>query len=106
MPIITYTQDDGTVRRVDAAAGLTVMEVALQQGVSGIAADCGGALSCATCHVYVAPDWFDRLVPASEDELAMLEFTFDPQPNSRLSCQIEIVPALDGLEVAVPARQF
>lgn len=102
-------QPDGTARTqdVEAAPGASVMQVAAGAGIEGIAADCGGLLVCATCHVYVAPDWAQRLPPPVEDELAMLEFTAAPRrAGSRLCCQIDVTPALDGLTLELPERQY
>jgi 2Fe-2S ferredoxin len=79
--------------------------VARQHGIAGIVAQCGGACACATCHVYVAPEWYDRLEPKEEMEEGMLELAFEPRARSRLSCQIHIRPDLEGLEVTVPAHQ-
>jgi 2Fe-2S ferredoxin len=81
------------------------MEIARQHGIDGIVAQCGGACACATCHVYVAPQWLGRLEPREDMEEGMLESAWEPRPNSRLSCQIHLTAALDGLEVAVPQRQ-
>jgi 2Fe-2S ferredoxin len=89
------------------ADGRSLMKAAVDAGVDGIAADCGGNLTCATCHVYVREPWLQRLPGPSADEDTMLDFTAEArQPNSRLSCQIRLVPSLDGLEVDVPARQY
>jgi 2Fe-2S ferredoxin len=102
---VAFTQADGTRREVAAEIGMTLMETARQHGVRGIVAQCGGACACATCHVYVGPAWMARLAPKEEMEEAMLETAWQPQANSRLSCQIHISAALDGLEVTVPAQQ-
>lgn len=97
----------GSVRELSVRAGRSLMHAAVAQGVDGIAADCGGSLSCATCHVIVAPDWVGRLPPPSADEQAMLEMTAVPrQPGSRLSCQLQMQPALQGLVVTLPERQY
>ena len=106
MTKIRFIQHDKREFVVDATDGDSVMRAAQDHGVPGIAADCGGFLSCATCHIYVADDWQDRLEPASEDEVAMLENAIDPQANSRLSCQVVVTPDIDGLTVHVPQRQF
>jgi 2Fe-2S ferredoxin len=105
MPSIVFVQADGSVRAVEAPVGITVMEVARQQGIAGIVAQCGGACACATCHVYVDPAWLGQLDAPEDMELGMLETAWQPRPNSRLSCQIPLTRALDGLKVAVPARQ-
>ena len=81
------------------------MEGAVRSGVDGIDADCGGALSCSTCHVYVADDWIDLLVPPSQDEKEMIDFAVDPKPCSRLSCQIVMKSEYEGLVLNVPATQ-
>jgi ferredoxin, 2Fe-2S len=105
MPQITYIEHDGTVHQVEAEVGSTVMETAIRNGVTGIVAECGGACACATCHVYVDEAWFDRLPGRSPEEEDMLEFAFEAKPTSRLSCQIKVEPALDGLIVRTPAYQ-
>ena len=102
---ITFVDPEGTARTVDAEEGSTVMETAIRNGIPGIEAECGGACSCATCHVYVAEEWeavTGRPQPMEED---MLDFAFDVRPNSRLSCQIRVRPELDGLVVHTPTRQ-
>jgi len=81
------------------------MEAARQHGVAGVVAQCGGACACATCHVYVDPEWLERLEPPEDMELGMLEAAWEPRGNSRLSCQIHLTQDLDGLTVRVPARQ-
>jgi 2Fe-2S ferredoxin len=106
MPKITYIDQDGTERTVDAELGATVMETAINNDVPGILATCGGSCSCATCHVYVDEDWFDKLPPLSLEELDMLDTAHDLEPNSRLSCQILVTEEIDGLVVKTPARQI
>ncbi|HLP71026.1 MAG TPA: 2Fe-2S iron-sulfur cluster-binding protein [Rhizobium sp.] len=96
---------DGTRFEIDAADGSTVMENAVRNSVPGIEAECGGACACATCHVYVDEAWTDTVGAPSAMEEDMLDFAVDVQPNSRLSCQIKVTPALDGLVVKVPERQ-
>ncbi len=105
MPKIVFTEPGGGRREIDAPLGLTLMEAARQSGVHGVVAQCGGACMCATCHVYIDPDWAVRLGPREEMEEAMLEIAWEPRANSRLSCQIQITADLDGLEVTVPQRQ-
>ncbi len=106
MPTVIFIQPDGATETIDAAVGETVMHAAVTNGVPGILAECGGACSCATCHVYVDDAWVGRLDPISEDEEEMLECTASERgPNSRLSCQIELSPALDGLVVRTPPTQ-
>ncbi len=98
---------EGTVQSVPAKAGQSVMQAAVAAGVQGIAADCGGMLTCATCHVFVDAAWRDRLVPPDADEQSMLDFTATPrEANSRLSCQLVLTEALDGLTVKLPASQY
>jgi ferredoxin, 2Fe-2S len=97
---------DGAETTLEAKPGQSLMQAAVAANVRGIEADCGGLLTCATCHVYVREPFAAQLPPPQEDELGMLEFTAAPrQANSRLSCQIELVPALDGLTVDLPATQ-
>ena len=105
MITITYIDHDGTARTVEAAAGATVMETAIRNGIPGIDADCGGACACATCHVYVDPAWEGVLGAPQPMETDMLDFASDVRPNSRLSCQIKVCPALNGLVVRTPERQ-
>lgn len=105
MPTVTFVDPDGTRHTLDGEDGMSVMEVAVRNGLDGIEADCGGAAACATCHVYVAPDWIDIAGTATGDEAEMLEFAVDPQAGSRLSCQIRLTAALDGLVVGIPLSQ-
>lgn len=106
MARIVFVQKDGSQQEVEGGIGMTIMEVAVKNMVPGIDADCGGACACATCHVYVDPKWNDLLEGRQEMEEDMLDFAFDVRPNSRLSCQIKITEALDGLVVHVPEKQF
>jgi 2Fe-2S ferredoxin len=105
MPKITYIAVDGSSRTVDAEIGATVMETAIKHGVPGIEAECGGACACATCHVYVDEAWTAVVGEPSPMEEDMLDFGYDIRPNSRLSCQIKVSEALDGLVVRTPERQ-
>mgnify|MGYP001806475861 CR=1 FL=1 len=105
MARITYITFDGTTYEVDAAPGSTVMENAVRNDIPGIDAECGGACACATCHVYVEPEWMEAVGSAEPMEEDMLDFAYDVRPNSRLSCQIKITPELDGLVVHTPERQ-
>lgn len=94
-------------RTIDADTGGSLMRAAVSAGVDGIAADCGGTLSCATCHVHVREPWRSRLPAPADDELSMLEFTASPRdPSSRLSCQVVLTDTLDGLEVDLPPTQY
>jgi 2Fe-2S ferredoxin len=106
MPRVTYFEPSGQQRDVDAPAGTTVMEAAIDNGVDGIVAECGGACSCATCHVYVDPSWAARLPPPDAQEDGMLDCALDRGPTSRLSCQIVLTEELDGLVVRVPDAQI
>jgi 2Fe-2S ferredoxin len=106
MPRITYIEHNGTEHTVDVAVGLTVMEGAVNNNITGIEADCGGACACSTCHVYVDPDWVEKL-PAREDmEEDMLDFAYEPNERSRLTCQIQVTAELDGLVVRMPEKQI
>ncbi|HEY0917599.1 2Fe-2S iron-sulfur cluster-binding protein [Devosia sp.] len=105
MTKITFIESDGTRHETEAENGATVMETAIMNAVPGIVAECGGACTCATCHVYVDPDWVDTVGGPSVMEEDMLDFAFEPRPNSRLSCQIRVKDQLDGLVVHVPTRQ-
>ena len=105
MPKITYKTQDDKTHIIDVQNGLTVMEGAIQNDIPGIDADCGGGMSCATCHVYVNEEWLDKL-PAKEDgEEDMLDMAFEPKKNSRLSCQLIVSDTLDGLVVKIPSEQ-
>ena len=103
---INFTDHAGTTRSVDVEAGATVMEAAIRNAIPGIEAECGGACACATCHVYVDPEWLEKVGPRNPMEEDMLDFAFDVRPESRLSCQIKVTDALDGLKVRVPEKQF
>jgi 2Fe-2S ferredoxin len=105
MARLVFWQPDGQRRDIEAPTGITLMEAARLNGVAGVIAQCGGACACATCHVYVDPAWVSRLVPVDDMEEGMLETAWERRANSRLSCQVEITPALDGLEVRVPQEQ-
>ena len=105
MPKITYIEHDGKTHTVEAQNGTTVMENAIKNGVPGIVAECGGACSCATCHVHVAEEWMEKVGKPSPMEEDMLDFAFDVRPTSRLSCQIKVTDELDGLVVHTPEQQ-
>ena len=105
MPQVKYTLSDGSTREVDVPAGESVMVGATINDIRGIDADCGGALACATCHVYVDPAWADKVGEKSDMEETMLDFAQELQPTSRLSCQIKVSPELDGLVVKMPKSQ-
>ncbi|WDR03782.1 2Fe-2S iron-sulfur cluster-binding protein [Devosia algicola] len=105
MTKITFIEADGTRHETDAEAGATVMETAIMNAVPGIVAECGGACTCATCHVYVDKDWEETVGGPSAMEEDMLDFAFEVKSSSRLSCQIKVKDELDGLVVHVPGRQ-
>ena len=105
MAKITYIDHLGTARTVEGEIGSTVMESAIKNGVPGIEAECGGACACATCHVYVDDAWTEKVGAPAPMEEDMLDFAYDVRPSSRLSCQIKLTSALDGLVVHVPERQ-
>ena len=103
MPKITFIDPDGSRKEVDAANGLSVMDIAHLNGID-IEGACEGGMACSTCHVIVADDWFDRLDPASEEEEDMLDLAFDLARTSRLGCQITMSDELDGLVVKLPSE--
>lgn len=105
MAHITYVEPDGTRHETEGEVGSTVMETAIMNGVPGIIAECGGACTCATCHVYVDEAWTGTVGGPSMMEEDMLDFAFAVKPTSRLSCQIKVKDELDGLVVHVPERQ-
>jgi len=105
MPKATFIEHNGTRHEVTAAPGLSLMRAAIDNKVPGIDADCGGQCACATCHVYVDPAWEAKLAPPSEMEADMLSFAATTRPNSRLSCQIPLTDALDGIVVTMPEGQ-
>jgi ferredoxin, 2Fe-2S len=105
MPKITYIEHDGAARTVEAEIGATVMETALKNEVPGIVAECGGSCTCATCLVHVEEAWMGKVGERSPEEEDQLDFAFDVRPNSRLSCQIKVTDALDGLVVHTPSYQ-
>lgn len=105
MAKITYVQPDGSEKTVDVSSGQTVKDGAVNNLIPGILAECGGACACATCHVYVAQDWWDKVGPPGEVERDMLDFANDIRDTSRLSCQIPVNDELDGLVVNVPEEQ-
>lgn len=102
MPKLTFINPDGSRTEVEAALGQSVLEAAHRQHVD-LEGACEGSLACSTCHVVIAPEWFDRLPPASEDEEDMLDLAFGLSATSRLGCQIIMTEALDGLVVTLPA---
>ena len=105
MPKITYIEHDGATHTVEGESGATVMETALRNGIASIVAECGGSCTCATCLVHVDEKWFAKTGGPSPEENDMLDSAFEVKPTSRLSCQIKVTEALDGLIVRTPAYQ-
>ncbi|MCO6417807.1 2Fe-2S iron-sulfur cluster-binding protein [Siccirubricoccus sp. KC 17139] len=105
MPNITYVEFDGTAHQVEVPVGHSVMQGAVENNIPGIDADCGGECACATCHVYVEESWLPQCGTPGEQERSMLGFAATAAPNSRLSCQIRVTEALDGLVVRMPEAQ-
>ena len=106
MPKITYIDNEGNSKTIEVENGLSVMEGAIQNNIPGIDADCGGGMACATCHVYVKEDWFNKLPEKSVGEDDMLDQAYEPKTNSRLSCQIIVSEKLNGLVVNLPEKQI
>ena len=107
MPKITYVEHGGSEHVVEVSTGLTVMEGARDNNIPGIDDDCGGACACSTCHVYVHPDWVEKLPAREPMEEDMLDFAYEPDSvRSRLTCQLKVTDALDGLVVQMPEKQI
>ena len=105
MAKITYIEHNGKNHTIEVANGLSVMEGAVQNNIPGIDADCGGSMACATCHVYVKEEWFNKIPKKEDGEEDILDMAFEPKKNSRLSCQIMVSEELDGLEINLPEKQ-
>tara|TARA_B100001121_G_C18319677_1_gene448135 strand:- start:41 stop:361 length:321 start_codon:yes stop_codon:yes gene_type:complete len=105
MAKITYKDFQGNSKTISVENGLSVMEGAIQNEIPGIDADCGGSMACATCHVYVKEEWFNKIPKAEDAEIDMIDMAYEPKKNSRLSCQIIISDELDGLEITTPEKQ-
>ena len=105
MPKVTFIAFDGTAHAVEAPTGLSLMRAALDNNVRGIDGDCGGNCACATCHVFIAPEWAAKLGPRTPPEDEMLNFAAELRDSSRLACQITLTDALDGLVVSMPEGQ-
>ena len=105
MTKITYIENSGKSHTINVANGLTVMEGAVQNNIPGIDADCGGSMACATCHVYVKEEWFDKIPKKEDGEEDMLDMAYEPSKFSRLSCQVIVSDELDGLIVSIPEKQ-
>ena len=105
MPKITYIEYNGKLHTINVAKGLSVMEGAVQNNIPGIDADCGGSMACATCHVYVKEEWFDKLPTKEDGEEDMIDMAHEPNKFSRLSCQLTVSDELEGLTVKLPEKQ-
>ena len=105
MPKITYKDKDGVSKTIEVENGLSVMEGAIQNDIPGIDADCGGAMACATCHVYVEEKWLDKLPKVDDAEVDMIDMAHEPIKNSRVSCQLIVTDELEGLVVTTPEKQ-
>ena len=105
MAKITYIEHNGTSHTVEVKKGLSVMEGAVQNNIPGIDADCGGSMACATCHVYVKEEWFNKLPKKEDGEEDMIDMAFEPNKFSRLSCQLIVSDEIDGLIVNLPEKQ-
>ena len=105
MSKITYIDSSGNSKTIDVENGLSVMEGAVQNNIPGIDADCGGGMACATCHVYVKEEWFNKLDKPEDAEQDMIDMAFEPKKNSRLSCQLIVSDKLDGLIITTPSKQ-
>jgi ferredoxin, 2Fe-2S len=106
MPIVTYVSSNGISRQVHLPPGMSVMQGALNHRLEGILGECGGNCMCATCHVYVDAAFLERLPPLTPNEKMMLSIAAEgPEANSRLSCQIKMTDALDGITVRIPRKQ-
>ena len=105
MAKITYITHENKNYTIEVQNGLTVMEGAVQNDVPGIDADCGGGMACATCHVYIKDEWFDKLPIKEDGEEDMLDMAYEPNKFSRLSCQIIVTEDLDGMVVQLPSKQ-
>lgn len=102
---LTFVQADGARVEAGAALGTSLMQAAVNAGVDAIAAECGGACACGTCHCVLPQEWFERVAAPEADEMDMLEFVIGPQPTSRLSCQVLVTEEMQGMEINVPDTQ-
>ena len=105
MTKITYKDYQGNSKTINVDNGLSVMEGAIQNEIPGIDADCGGAMACATCHVYVKDEWLNKIPKAEDAEVDMIDMAYEPKKNSRLSCQIIASDDIDGLTLTTPKKQ-
>ena len=106
MPKITFVQPDGTRQTIEAAPGVSGMDAARASGIRGLRGECGGEILCSTCHCYVDEDWIDRLPPRQKKESDLIDFAWEPRLASRLSCQLVLTEALDGIVLHVPEQQL
>ena len=102
---IIYKDYQGSSKKIEVENGLSVMEGAVQNDIPGIDADCGGSMACATCHIYIEEKWLDKLPKAEEAEVDMIDMSYEPKKNSRLSCQLIVSDELEGLTVTTPEKQ-
>ncbi len=106
MPTIHFVSHDGAIQDVEAHAGLSLMQSAVDAGVDGIVAECGGCCSCATCHVYLEPEIYNSLPAPTPMEQGMLSCVLEPAETSRLSCQVMVTEDMEGTSVRLPRSQF
>jgi 2Fe-2S ferredoxin len=106
MPRVRFIEHNGTEHEVEVPVGTSIMQAAVSNMVPGIEGDCGGLCACATCHVYIPQEWQDKCGVPEELEQAILDFAYDVEDNSRLSCQIKMSDALDGITIEMPERQY
>jgi 2Fe-2S ferredoxin len=105
MPSVTYIEFNGTSHTVEGATGSSLMQTAVDNAIPGIDADCGGACACATCHIFLEPEWLDKTEEANPMETTMLQLAEGVSDNSRLACQITLEDELDGIVVRMPESQ-
>ena len=106
MQKISFVDADGKAHVLQVEPGHSVMQVAIENDVRGILADCGGSRSCATCHCYLDAPWASRFAPASVEEVELVSYAFDPEPSSRLACQLVLTQEHDGIVIRLPRRQI
>ena len=105
MTKVTYKDFQGNSKTIEVENGLSIMEGAIQNDIPSIDADCGGAMACATCHVYVEEKWLNKLSKPEDAEIDMIDMAYEPKKNSRLSCQLIVSEELDGIIVTTPEKQ-
>ncbi|MDB5985936.1 MAG: reductase [Nevskia sp.] len=106
MPKVTFIEHNDTAHTVEGPEGRSLMQIAVDNMVPGIIADCGGSASCGTCHGYVEAPWLEKIPPPDDTEASMLEGVLHGEPNSRLTCQVRMTPELDGVRVRLPKSQI